>query len=444
MKNRLNHFFRFFACSMALLSFAAPAAQAPLDKIDHIIVIYLENHSFDNLFGTFPGASGLSELSEPQHDEHGNPYEYLPPVTHNGQRDTRFPDRLANAPFPIGKYAGYNASVPDPLHRFYQTQQQINHGRMEQFVRYSSTGAMVMGYYEETQSYLWEYARRYTLTDHFFTAAFGGSLLNHLWLICACAPRYENAPQSLKAVLDENGMMIRDGEISPDGYLINNIEPFSPPYNRNKAPSAEMRLPAQTLPTIGDQLSQRGIEWAWYSGGWNEAIKGNMGTFIPHHQPFLYFKNYGEGTEGREKHLRDEEDFLKAIRSGTLPAVVFYKPIGAVDAHPGYSAPQQSEEHVFAIVKAIENSALWKKSLIIVTFDDSGGFYDHVSPPKRDRFGPGIRIPTLLISPHVKKGFIDHTSYDSTSIIALIQKKFGLPPLNEGYKSAGDLSGALE
>jgi phospholipase C len=203
-------------------------------------------------------------------------------------------------------------------------------------------------------------------------------------------------------------------------------------------------MPAISLPTIGERLSEKKISWAWYAGNWNKAVHGNLEGFIPHHQPFLYFKAFDESSQARTIHLLDEDDFIKAIDEGTLPSVAFYKPAAKHDSHPGYSNMKESEDHVFAIIDKLEHSKQWAKMLVIVTYDDSGGFHDHVSPPKRDRFGPGIRIPTLILSPFAKKGEVDHTVYDSTSILKLIEKRFGLAPLNSSYKNAGDLRHTLQ
>ena len=301
-----------------------------------------------------------------------------------------------------------------------------------------------MGHYGPQASQLWDYAKRYTLADHFFTGAFGGSMLNHFWLICACTPRYENAPAMLRAQLDDKGHLIKDAPLTPDGYAVNTIEPFNPPYLA-KATDAARRLPPSALPTIGDRLSEKHIDWAWYSGGWSDADAGHPDkSFIHHHQPFVYFAAYGPGTQARRDHLKDESDFITAIDKGTLPPVSFYKPIGEYDLHPGYAQLQASEDHVFALVRKIEGSPLWKDSIVIVTFDDAGGWWDHVMPPKGDRFGPGERIPTLIISPFAKKGFIDHTFYDTTSILRLIETKYDLKPLGDRDAKAGDLTNALK
>ncbi|MBI3630925.1 MAG: acid phosphatase, partial [Candidatus Sungbacteria bacterium] len=262
--------------------------------------------------------------------------------------------------------------------------------------------------------------------------------------ICACTPRFEEAPESEQATVDDKGGIMKDGSVSADGYVINTIQPFSPPFNPDVKDPARRMLPSD-LPTIGERLDQRMLDWAWYGGGWKNALADKPDkTFMHHHQPFIYFRAYGPSSIGRITHLKDEDDFIAAIEKGTLPAVSFYKPLGKVNLHPGYTGLKESEEHIFSIVKKIEQSPLWNQSLIVVTFDDAGGFWDHVAPPKGDRFGPGERIPALIISPVAKKGFIDHTVYDTTSILKLIETKYDLKPLGDRDAKANDMTNALE
>ncbi len=430
------------------LSLCASEAQEKLTPIHHIIVFYLENHSFDNLFGTFPGADGIANAGDKatQTDANNIPYKTLPPVMNGKTADARFPANLPNQPFLITRYVSANDKTADLLHRFYQNQAQIDGGNMDKFAVTNESGGLTMGYYEEKDSPLWQYAKRYALADRFFVAAFGGSILNHFWLICACTPRYEHAPQDMLSVLDKNGRLLKDGPLSPDGYVINTIQPASPPFD-SRTKDLVHRLPEQTLPTIGDRLSAKNITWAWYGGGWSDAVNGKTDPshFFPfHHHPFGYFANYAQGTKGRAEHLKDETDFVAAIQNGALPAVSFFKPAGTVDMHPYYTKLGESQEHVFGLVKAIENSPLWKDSVIIITFDDAGGFWDHVAPPQSDRFGPGERIPTLIISPFAKRGFIDHTMYETTSILKLIETKYHLKPLGARDAKANDLTNALQ
>lgn len=438
-----------FIMALLLLAMPVSALAVPADKlapVKHIIVFYLENHSFDNLLGEFPGAEGIAQAGEHavQVDKDGKPYVTLPPAMEEGKPDTRFPETLANKPFLITDYVPLNDKTGDLVHRFYQLQEQIDGGKMDRFALVSDAGGLTMGHYGKQDSPLWDYASRYTLADHFFTGAFGGSMLNHFWLVCACTPRYENAPEKSHTVLGADGKLVKDGPLTPDGYAVNTIEPFNQPY-ATKATDAARRLPPSELPTIGERLSDKGISWAWYSGGWADADAGKPDkSFIFHHQPFVYFKPYAPGTKERAEHLKDEKDFAAAIDNGSLPAVSFYKPIGNDDLHPGYARLKDSEDHVFALVKKIEQSPIWKDSVVIITFDDAGGWWDHVAPPKADRFGPGERIPTLVISPLAKKAFVDHTVYDTTAILKLIEKKYDLKPLTDRDAKAGDLTNALE
>ncbi len=166
-------------------------------------------------------------------------------------------------------------------------------------------------------------------------------------------------------------------------------------------------------------------------------------TFIYHHQPFGYFVDYAAGTPGRAEHLKDERDMLRAIRDRTLPAVSFYKPIGADDEHPGYASVVRGDYHAAAIIYQIQQSFIWDDAVIIVTYAENGGIWDHVAPPKIDRWGPGTRVPTIIISPFAKRHFVDHTTYETTSILKLIETRWGLTPLGDRDAHAADLTNTL-
>jgi len=415
------------------------------------VVIYLENRSFDNLFGLFPGAAGIAEalqLGAPQVDRDGKPYATLPQPLDTGLKppgpDSRFPADLPNRPFDIGRYAKLNAKTGDLVHRYYQHIEQIDGGRNDKFVSWSDAGGLTMGYYDGSHTELWQWAKRFTLADHFFMGGFGGSFFNHMLLACACVPRYDNAPEALKAELDPTGHLVKDGAVTPDGFAINTIQPFAPPFDPAASESAQ-RLPPQDMPTIGDRLSAKGVSWAWYGGGFAAALEGrNEGIFVYHHQPYVYFRNYGPGTVGRREHLKDGADLFADIRTGTLPAVTFYKPEGMLDEHPGYAEIDSGDRHVGNILRLIEQSPLWHSTAVIITYDENGGTYDHVAPPPGDRWGPGSRIPTLLISPFAGQGAVDHHVYTTLSILKLIETRFHLAPLTERDANAADLANAFK
>ena len=252
---------------------------------------------------------------------------------------------------------------------------------------------------------------------------------------------------------------------------VNTVQPFSQPYSPGTADAK--RLPAiddAVYPNIGDELSAKGVSWNWYSGGWDNAA-GNVagpgwtngstpGTctdpdhkasdtypycagnlFQYHHQPLNYFANFGEGQPGRA-HLQDEQAFLAAAQNGALPSVSFVKPYGAENEHPGYASTENGEAHLVDLLKAIENGPQARNTLVLVTYDEFGGQWDHVRPPgqgKRatpgphDVYGPSTRIPALVIGRSLKHSAVDSTSYDTTSILATIERTYHLKPLDATY-----------
>ncbi len=221
---------------------ATDAAPAPtgLDKVQHIVVIYLENWSFDSLYGLFPGADGLAQATSapPQVDQDGQPYSVLPqvlspPPGDEGTNplvaensavakpapplpvDARFPADLPNQPFSLAPYAPATTKVADPGAGFYQEQAEIDGGKMDRFVLDGKSGALPLGWYDATQLPLGRLAAQYTLLDHFFHAAYGGSLLNHFFLIGAAAPRWPNAPAVVRAKLALTAKCSRTGRSRP-------------------------------------------------------------------------------------------------------------------------------------------------------------------------------------------------------------------------------------
>jgi acid phosphatase len=471
------------------------APQSSLDRIQTIVVIYAENHSFDNLYGMFPGANGVANASATQRtqvDHDGRPLPTLPPVYTSGKADPHYPAKLPNGPFridapPISK--GFDQIVPSPIHAYWHNIEQINGGRNDMFVAMSTAGAWVMGYYDGSSLKAWDWARRYTLADNFFMGAFGGSFLNHQWLICACTPVFKDAPASIRAQLESDGKLkkraesprsvmdgpvqVFDGQVTPDGYVVNTSQP---PYQPSGTPPADAAgldfanvarfpVPPQTAKTIGDTLSAKNVSWTWYAGAWNAALRdgrrvatekrsiiytrdAGSPNFQPHHQPFNYFARFAPGSADRERHIKDGDDFVEAIDRGTLPQVAFYKPTGRLTQHPSYTDIQSGDLHIAELLQRLERSPQWANMLVIVTYDENGGYWDHVPPPSGagwgDRWGPGSRVPTIIVSPFARRGYVDHTSYDTTSILKLITRRFGLEPLPGVRRNTGDLTNALE
>lgn len=449
--------------TLPLVGAPLPLARAQtrgIDKINHVVILFMENWTFDAHYGQFPGANGLNAPGAviPQVDKQGKVYETLPQVINNYNStapDARFPSALPNAPFLIDQYVPADQKIPSPVHRFYEYQLQINGGKMDKYVAWSDTGALAMGYYDTTKLPLYPYAKEFTLADNYFSSAFGGSMLNHFWLICACTPRWENAPTKFIATpkFDANGVLIDPGEVvvngggngivTPDGYLVNDVDPRYNPHHAN-VPLDELGPPQDAL-TIGDRLSAKNISWAWYAEGYADALAGQPDPlYIFEHQPFVYFRQFGDGTAAKAEHLRDETEFMASLQNGTLPAVSYIKPIGEDDEHSGYAAVDSSEQSAVKWVKAVQNSPYWKDTAIFITYDDFGGFYDHVPPPKVDRWGYGGRVPMLVISPYAKKGFVDSTQYDHTSTLKFIETRWGLEPLTTRDAAANDMTNAFD
>jgi phospholipase C len=419
-----------------------------LDKINHIIVIYQENRSFDSLYGKFPGANGFANAGAAvrQVDKNRQPYATLPQPIDTTKSpvgpDPRFPATLPVAPFDAASYVTPEDRTGDMVHRYYQEQYQIDGGKMDKFVAWSDAAGLVMSYYDATNMPEGKLAQQYVLADNFFHAAFGGSFLNHFWLVCACTPVWASAPDVVRAQVDANGAMVKDGAVTPDGYAVNTSFPVNQPHPAEMDPAR--LVPNQTAPTIGDRLEEKGISWAWYSGGWNDALAGHPDPLFQfHHQVFAFFARYADGTPGRAQHLKDEQEFGSALREGKLPAVAFIKPLGPDNEHPGYASLTRGQQHVLELVAAVMNSPYWKDTAIIITYDENGGLWDHVAPPKVDRWGPGSRVPAIIVSPFAKRRYVDHTQYDTTSILKLIEARWALRPLSSRDAGAGDLRNAF-
>jgi acid phosphatase len=508
------------------------AKRLALNNIKTVVVIYAENRGFDNLYGLFPGANGVPGVNpsaqgtvEPQKDFDGTTLASLPPTwggfTASGQSVT-LPQAStvgwANKPFRIddpagvngtGTVVGQNVTTRDLVHRFYNNQMQINGGKNDKFTAFSDAGGLVMGYYDGSNMAMWKLAQQYTLADNFFMGAFGGSFLNHQYLVCACAPIYPNAETSVasgsisKIDVDANGnfknltlkptspasiltgtaQYVNDSTLTAkDGtgvyYAVNTMQPPYQPSGNAVAsgnatyadPTKASTMPTQSQTNIGDLLTAKGVDWAWYSGAWNAAtadaqnatrsvIYAGTTQFQPHHQAFNYFKRFdpatATGAAERAAHLKDfDASFLQDAAAGKLPPVTFYKPQGNLNQHPGYANVADGDAHIASVIAQLQKSPQWNNMLIVVTYDENGGFYDHAAVPKADRWGPGTRIPAIVISPFARRGFVDHTQYDTASVLRFITHRFALPTLPglklrdesliaNGKPAMGDLTNAL-
>src|SRR5258706_3868094 len=277
------------ALVLVIFSCNPSRSQDGLGKIKTIVVIYAENRSFDHLYGLFPGANGIANATAEtttQLDHDGKPLANLTIFGTDGKPDPRFP-RMPNAPFRIDA-APINMPLDkvllNPIHAYYHNREQINGGKNNMFAAMSNVGGWTMGYFDGSHLRMWQWAKEYTLADNFFMGAFGGSYLNHMWLICACTPKHDAVPDNARARLHPDDRLTKrpgspsandgavqvfsaaGGQVSPDGYAVNTTQPVYQPSG--VPPAADglldladptgnqlgVPLPPQTLKTIGDTL----------------------------------------------------------------------------------------------------------------------------------------------------------------------------------------------
>lgn len=479
------------------------AANSVLQNINHFIIIYQENWSFDSLYPFFPGANNLLNAVDANGNPHipqsntgngilGKPLLPIPkPIDNSGNPDPRFPDPsvsndLYAIPYDLLNDFGLplNAKTGDIVHRFWHEKAQIDGGLMDQFAGWSDNPGLVLSYFDANDLPEGQLAQQYVMADNFFHAAYGGSFLNHQFLVAAGAPVFPNAasitpssfptldPVTGQLALQGNGKIVHDGKITPIGtfgdqsfsqnYAVNTI------FSQNLVPTFKKPTDADLLPSIndsnpndptrpfmqniGDLMDAAGVSWKWYSGGWDQALKAaadrNPAEVAPdfqwHHQPFAYYDNFAPNSPGGKAHLQDEINFFDDLQNGTLPKVSFVKPLGPDNEHPGYANLLMGQQHVADIVHAVQNSPEWAHTAIIITYDENGGRWDHVAPPTRDQWGDGTRVPTIIISPYAKQGYVAHQQYDTLSILSTIEDRFHLPFLNQADADATNLRDAFQ
>ena len=442
---------------------------AGINKIGHIVFIYMENRSFDSEYGFFKGANGVAGLPKSaylQNDRDGSLLSVLPATwggvidSHQLNQPAPYPQltqipqsattMMPNKPFPINKEAGFNlpASVAtrDLYHRYYENQMQIDGGKNDMFAAWADGGGITMGDYRydtargDSERPLVNLARQFVLADNFFQSAFGGSYLNHQYLICSCANTLTPAQQTRPTVDGTGTVVVPISAVNADGvtlttasnspasalngppvyvastiltpldksknvyYLVNTSQPpYAPSGNATSTPQTTVNMdatttvPPQTATTIGDLMTAAGVDWAWYAGAMQYAVENGtyngaagkdaranlVPDFQPHHNPFNYYASFAPGTAQRAASLRDGglngSVFVSDVDAGKLPAVTFYKPQGNLNQHTGYTDINTSESYVQdLIVNHLMKSPQYKDMVIVVTYDENGGWWDHV------------------------------------------------------------------
>ncbi len=363
-----------------VVALAAPASAStssgherhPATPIEHFVFLMQENHSFDNYFGTRPGVDGI-------------------PAGTCMPRDPGKQELGCVAPFAIGDRA-----IMDLDHTENAFQEQYADGKMNGFVlaneRRGHDGSLAMGYYDDKDlPYYWNVADEYVLFDRFFTSAKGGSVRNHMY-----------------RVTGQPGATGKSESIPREGW--------------------------GDIPTIFDRLQKAGVSWKFYVQNYDPTInfrtrsaqesgdRAAQVTWVP----LLAYARYLDDPE-LNKHIVDLDQFYDDAANGSLPAVAYIAPSGNSEHPPG--SIRAGQRLVRGLVGALMRSSAWETSAFLWSYDDWGGWYDHVKPPAVDAYGYGFRAPALLVSAYARRGYVDSTTLDFTSALKFIEENWDLKPL---------------
>lgn len=399
-------------------------------KIQHLIFIVQENHSFDNYFGTYPGANGVPLSLTVPIDPNQTSLGYVKPFHLSVSQPVMIvgdelppgvadPDELqassSTAPFHLD-----NESIGRDLsHAWTVAHKAYDNGKMDGFV--SAEGSILtMGYYDRTDiPYYWNYANQYVLDDNFFSSLMGPSFPNHLYI----------ASGTSGPVTNLNYRWILNGHVIDNPSAIFNWQGVSLDWS-----------------TLAEEMSNANVPWAWYDGE-ARPLNPNIWDVLP---LFTYFQNHPDQLS---EHVQNTQRFISSIQNGQLPAVSWIIPGSWVPptypmeckmqhGEPSEHPPARSDcgmDYVAYLVNQVMQSQYWQSSAIVITWDDYGGFYDHVPPPQIDAYGEGFRVPTLVISPWAKHNFVDHTQYEFASLLRLAEDNFHLPLLGTRDVTSNDM-----
>ena len=394
------------------------------NPIKHIIFIVDENRSFDNFFGEYPGADGTTTGK----------------IWVNGQTKT------------IPLKPGIDVAPHDIEHGFVAGLLSIDGGRMDGFNRILY-GNDLTGYTEFSRSQLpnyYKYADRFVLADHFFTSAFGPTNPEHLYTVAADGyGLVDNF--SAGGTGSTSGFYCDSPDMSVEAFRRNissagqqqimtwedQLGSHYPLYIYRIAAFWQKQRNCFDMPTLPDELTRAGITWKYYAD--TENIYNALEEI----------KHVRFGPEW--KNVQSPDQLIKDLQSHHLPQVSWVNPPVSYDEHPGSGVSVCAGENwTVQHVNAVMHSPYWKDTAIVQVWDDFGGFYDHIPPPHLDYMGLGPRAPALIISPWTRRGtnpdggYIDHTTYEFGSVLAFIEKTFGLKPLTVRDAKADPLSGAFD
>jgi phospholipase C len=471
---------------------AAPPNQSfggTATPIKHLVIIFQENVSFDHYFGTYPSALNLSG-ENPFYASPGTPTinGYSPALlTHNPNLNPGNGNGATN-PF---RLSPAQAATSDQDHNYTPEQEAYDGGLMDLFPEFTGTAGpppgappinltkgLTMGYYDgNTVTAYWNYAQHFSMSDNSFDTNFGPSTPGAINVISGQTNGViDNTNGSGAITADGNGGFSDTGDADPAGDMCSTTtgETFS-----------------MSGQNIGDLLNAKGISWGFFSGGFNLNITNANGStgcarsttsaitlskkadYIPHHQPFQYYASTANplhvrpasiaeiGHKGPANHQYDILDFYAAVSAGNFPAVSYLKAPGFQDGHAGYSDPIDEQTFVVNTINFLQKSPEWQSTAVIIAYDDSDGWYDHVTSPlvnqsatasdqntqteaymcgsvasatttalpgvstttthAQGRCGYGPRQPFLVISPYAKRNYVDHATTDQSSVVRFIE-----------------------
>lgn len=451
---------------------AASPGASPRTPIEHLVVIYGENVSFDHYFGTYPKAANTD----------GTPFHA---VAHTPSVNGLTKRLLIDNPnrYDPKRLGPSQALTCDQNHGYGAEQKAVNDGRMDKFVEFTEhdkcTGepilfgepGLVMDYFDgNTVTAMWNYAQHYAMSDNSWDSVFGPSTPGALNLVSGQTyGAYAVDPRTHDKVSDSSVVASPDSE--GIGTVITDPDPAFDDCSDNDHTS-DNNLAVMTGHNIGDLLNAKNVTWGWFQGGFRPtSSKGGYGVcgsshanvgknqvidYSPHHEPFQYYESTANekhlppssvstiGRTDQANHQYDLKDFDAALAAHNMPAVSFLKAPAYQDAHAGYSDPLDEQRFVASTVNKIQKSPEWKSTAVILAYDDSDGWYDHARPHitngsndlaedrpgcrrvkplggRNDRCGPSQRLPLLVISPYAKVNYVDHHPVEQASILRFIE-----------------------
>jgi phospholipase C len=483
--------------------------------IKHVVVIFQENVSFDHYFGTYPHAANLPDET-----------------MFRSQDDTPRADNLLSAGLLEFNPNGVNpfrippkfAVTCDEDHNYNDEQFVFHAGLMDRFTATLLSGSpfsckdanlgpnSVMGYFDgNTATAIWNYAQYFAMSDNSYGTTFGSSAPGALNLVSGNTFGATLVPLKPNGSAASASGNIANGAVT--GAVIGDPRPGLDDCVLTNPGLATTNMITMTGKNVGDLLNAKGLTWGWFQGGFaptgtqmrtdefgvtravavcgshHTGLAGDdavttVGDYIPHHEPFEYYSQTSNiqhlpagspgmiGATDQAKHQYDLTDFFTALQEGRLPAVSFLKAAAYQDGHAGYSDPLDEQTFLVNTINTLMRSDEWKETAVIIAYDDSDGWYDHVMGPivnqsnvtddqllgagscgtakassvaglnQNGRCGYGPRLPLMVISPWAKKNYIDHRVTDQSSILRFIEDNWDLGRIGNGSTDA--IAGTLE